>query len=144
MSGMMSFPFPFPFQQAMRPDPEDKVPARVRVAMNWIGQCTHKTAPQVAISDIAIDEIEGQKLSQEEAVAHAEACAVLTKFFTGKLELTSEEKKDREELAGGKGTVLRCPMCAGNPMQQPSCTLCEGSGAVMVYSPSQVPTKRKK
>ena len=120
--------------------PEIIVPPRVEKAMQFLNLLSQKTSPQVAATDHNIQEIEGQKLTEEEANAQATACNLLNEYFGGKLQPGSWEqlKSDAIKRQARRGkrkkngpdkvsSILHCPMCGGG---KKDCQLCQGSGTV--------------
>jgi hypothetical protein len=109
------------------------IPPRVEKALQFLSMCNQKTMSQAAVSDNQIQEIEGQKLTEEEQVAQATACNLLNQDFTGSLQPDIWEKKDKKrKLEPMK--VLMCPGCAGASEPKENCPLCEGSGTIVVVA----------
>ena len=125
-------------QQQMR-IPDIIVPARVDKALEFVALLTQKTMTRAAVNDSDIREIFGQKLTDEESVAHATACNLLTRYFAGKLQPDVWEEvkvsaiKKQNDLQGRTGRVLNCIACQpGTPAK--GCPLCNGTGRVLVMS----------
>lgn len=135
-----SFQFPMIPMPMMSPHRSQDVlpPARVRAALEFLTDLTFKTMPRVAVNDISIEEIEGQRLSQHEARAQQNACNMLCDYFTGSLAPDFwEREKIRLENANvngmsGPGTVIRCLACSPGP-PRPDCHLCKGGGTILVF-----------
>ena len=137
--GFLPMIMPFPIGQSQ---PEREIPpARVRVALEFLMQLTVKTMTRAAISDIAIEEIPGQKLTSGEQDAQQSACQMLADYFRGHMEPDMREKEERELLKRGlsgrdPGLFLRCMACAPGPIN-PNCRLCRGLGSVLVFPTSE-------
>jgi hypothetical protein len=118
--------------------PDLIVPARVRMAMEFLGMLTHKTMSRAAVSDIGIEVLPGQQLCDEEVATQATACNLLSRYFAGKLtpdcweKLRYDAMKQRAQHGGREGIIIRCISCGHGPMPNPSCELCKGSGKVFV------------
>lgn len=109
-------------------------PARVKVALEFLAHLTLKTMPRVAINDLQIQEIDGQRLTAHEQTAQMTACEVLCDYFRGKLPVSRWEKPIvSEENSPPRGSnIINCPACMPGPAR-PSCYLCRGVGSVAVY-----------
>ena len=131
-----------PEQQEIRqPVPDIMVPARVRIAMDFLQTLTIKQMTRAAVYESGAEQIPGQKLSDEEADAQATACNLLSQYFAGKLSPDEWErikvdalKKQAEqgEQKNQKGMVLNCVMCSNRRSPRKDCPLCEGSGIILV------------
>jgi len=141
----MMMPFPFgqmmPDQQDIRPQvPDIIVPARVRIAMEFLNSLTVKGMTRAAVYESGAQEIKGQNLSDEEADAQATACNLLSQYFAGKLPPDQWESLRvdalKKQAATGeknqKGMVLNCVMCSNRRQPRRDCPLCEGSGVILV------------
>lgn len=127
-------PFMLPLMMPQPPAPDNQVPARVRVAMLYLEHACQKTEMVFVpnINGMGADSFDGQKLTCEEEQVFATACATLVQYMQGSLPIDAREKKSEKDR--GRGTLLRCPACAGNGnIQNRACDLCEGSGNLMVY-----------
>jgi hypothetical protein len=117
-----------PAQQASLNEP----PARVLVALHFLKHATQKTMTQLAVNDVGFQEVEGQKLTEDEEWTHKAACKVLTDYFQGRFKLDRWEKGMQEEVRGGPGTVLNCLACSPGP-PKPNCQMCRGTGTLIAY-----------
>lgn len=136
--------FPFPvfqardFQQQSRPG--DEVPARVRLAMEYLAHCTVKTMTRGMANDVGFDTVPGQELTDEEASAHGTACLLIQSYFRGRLKpshvehLVLDAMEDQRECPrpDSAGMLMKCFACAPSP-PQPGCPFCHGQGEVIVY-----------
>jgi hypothetical protein len=113
------------------------VPARVRVALEYLSLLTSKTMVRAAVNDMAIQEIPGQELSSEEVTAQATACNMLSFYFAGKMPADYWERLDAEDRAyqrGEGGELSPCFNCRGinaNTLTK-NCHFCRGNGFVFV------------
>ncbi len=132
----------YPFLMSQLPEPQrpgDEVPARVRLAMEYLSHCTMKTMVRGMANDVGFDTIEGQKLTEEESSAHGVACLLLQKYFRGCLKPSASEhlvldamEDKQDDATSGSGMLMRCFSCAPNP-PRPECPFCRGQGEVIVY-----------
>lgn len=124
---------------------ENKVPARVKFALDALAFFAHKTQQRVAIGNVANDILEGQKLVNEEKAAQAAAATVLHDYFKGTMEHDEFEKIRAQSLRaeGLDTTVILCPACRGEKQisEQHSqgvlikaCPLCHKRGSVRVLN----------
>ena len=135
-----------PQQQSM---PDGLIPARVNKALEFIALLSQKTMARAAVNDVAIEHIEGQKLSDEEGTALATACNMLTDYFGGRLKPDTWEelrvmaaRVQIEHDTNGVGRVTDCFACAPGPPSH-RCVLCHGSGHLLVFGagpPQEVTT----
>lgn len=139
--GFMMMPMMSPFPQEppqQQQAPDIVVPARVRIAMEFLQSLTIKTMTRAAVSENQIDQIDGQKLTEEESNTQATACNLLGKYFAGRLEADSWEKirvdalKKQNDGKNPRGMVLNCVMCGTSRRPRKDCPLCEGSGVILV------------
>jgi hypothetical protein len=121
--------------------PENEVPARIRVAMDFLVNLTVKTMARGMVNDIAFETLPGQTLKKEELLAQANACHLLSDYFTGKLSMDPWEKqrsdaftKLQEAANRPPGFATYCPDCNG--VKGRNCKLCRGTGSVQV-SPNE-------
>ena len=132
----MNYPFMglMPFQYPTREANPDLPPARVRAAMEFVNSLTYKTMARVALNDLQIQEIPGQKLTDEELTAQATAFNLLSSYFSGRLKPDDWEKLDLEvpNKSDQAGSVINCPICIGSSSRA-DCILCKGRGQVVVY-----------
>lgn len=110
----------------------EEPPARVRAALVFLNDLTMKTMNRVAATEHQIQEVDGQKLTEDEGSAQATACHLLSSYFAGTLKPDYWESKN-ERHAGNPGSVLRCFACADLREPMPECTLCNGAGRIVVY-----------
>lgn len=142
-----NLPVPFVFvtppqQNVPQPQREIEVPARVRVALVFLDQMTHKARPLVASNDLSIEWRDGQDLTTGEKHAQSAACNLLADYFSGKLRLTNEEKKKvkkrekRDYPQDTAGVFIRCVACQSDPTRpiRENCALCHGTGELLVFS----------
>ena len=138
------YPFPIFQPQELSPQgPGDDVPARVRLAMEYLAHCTTKTMVRGMVNDVGFDTIEGQKLTEEELSAQGTACLLIQRYFRGKLKpshvehlvLDAMEDRQGESRPEVAGMLMKCFACAPNP-PQPCCPFCHGQGEVIVYPKS--------
>lgn len=144
MKPVYGMPYPFmwpmpqwPTEQAQQPVSDDIVPARVNKAMEFMAMLTHKTMQRAAISEIAIELIDGQRLSPEEEYTATAALQLLSRYFDGKLKpdmwemLPVAAMKRQAERGNIPGQLLHCIACTPGPAN-PRCPLCHGTGRIMV------------
>ena len=138
----MEFPFTnltflSPFNQQKPQGNNDRVPARVMAAMQFLSQMSEKTNSRIAVGQIGEpQEFKGQSLSVYELNAVNEACHLIERYFSGKMRLSKFEKDLQPEKSRGKGSMLNCIACAGNGTSRDgmkACKVCEGSGTILVY-----------
>jgi len=138
MFGMPPWMAPWMMQESFTPDLI--VPARVRMALEFLSMMTHKTMSRAAVSDIGIEVLPWQDLCDEEVATQATACNLLSRYFAGKLtpdvweKLRYDAMKQRVQQGGKEGMVIRCIGCGHGPMPNPTCELCKGSGKIFVSS----------
>lgn len=120
--------------QQVAETPLDQVPARVRIACGLLDHMTMKTMTKIAVNDIGIEEIDGEKLIHEEEQCQASALALLTNYFNGKLKPTATEKVVKPCLKRPHGSVrIECPACfAIHGKVNGDCLMCAGVGLVYV------------
>lgn len=132
--GFMPYPimaFPPP------PQREDSIPpARVRVAVEFLNNLSFKTMPRVAMNDVNIETIDGQKLSLREQEAQSAACNLLISYFKGEL---PQDVFEKQEVLG-KGTIINCLACNPSRPPSPSCRICQGTGSLIVFPSNACPT----
>jgi hypothetical protein len=118
---------------------DDKPPARVMVALDFLQSLIIKTIPRVAVNDMSIEVISPLPLSDEEESARATACSLLTQYFAGKLVPSLWEKTElteREEIlkkGGEAGSIINCPACLAKNYVAAECQFCNGKGKVMLH-----------
>ncbi len=122
------------------PPTHDEPPARVRTALEYLGLCTFKTLPRIAVNDMAIEQFDGMKLETDERDARDSACKLLKNYFDGKLSHTDAEAITLNNLDSskdkgmGRGSYINCPACVQSKgMADPRCRLCQGVGEVIIY-----------
>lgn len=139
MNSQSFFPFPI-FAQQPGPQPlADDVPARVRLALEFLQHLTLKTMTKGMVNEVGFDTVPGQELTLEEASAQATACNLLRSYLRGRLRPSRAESLElllMKEQAEGPGVLLNCFACSPNP-PQPSCPFCKGSGEVLVHPKNQ-------
>lgn len=151
--------FPWIMLQNERPRdpderPENYVPPRVRVALQFLSVLAAKQAavpvkwgPQglmvegVGGADVAtggVEVVPGQKLTDEEAAAQATACNLLGQYFAGQLPPLPQERLPLAKRRNGEGGVplarckIICPSCADQPQYRHVCGVCSKRGYVEV------------
>lgn len=136
MPPFMSFMMQNQQEERPTPPPDIIVPARVRLALEFMAALTNKTAARAAVTEHHVELIPGQKLTDEETTAQATACNLLSQYFAGKLnpdkweEIRYTQLKKQAEIGGGQGTCIRCMACGPHP--QEDCPLCQGRGSLLV------------
>jgi hypothetical protein len=130
----MPFLMPFPMMQG-NPSREE-APARVRTALEFLQHLTFKTMDRAAVTDIKVEVVEGQKLTEDEVDSHKRACELLGDYFSGTLKPDMWEKllsqRSDSPPPGVKGRVIMCFACAPQP-PNPSCVFCRGQGNLLIY-----------
>ena len=149
---MMPMPFWPPWQQ-----PQDhhgqtlgnEVPARVRVAMEFLRQLSAKETPQVAVTGFvqgpgSIEVLDGLKLTKDEIVAQNHALAMLSDFFRAQMQNNNWEElytdSAERDLEQREGVTIVCPVCEGRsriPGSQSNCLLCRNGGRVVAFPASE-------
>lgn len=128
----VAFPVPYPFRPPEPPRPgPDEVPARVLVAAEFLEQLARKTAAHAAVGAVSVEVLPGQQLTGAERNAQAKACFLLAAYFEGKLKPDWWERRAADECETPPGTLLNCFNCHPGPPKR-DCTLCRGSGNVLV------------
>lgn len=126
------FLMPFFPPQMQEPDRRvNQAPVRVVTAMEFLRNLTNKTESQFAVNGMTIEEIPGQKLTDEEMIAQATACNLLNDYFGGRLKADEWEKAAQ---AKSKPTIqLPCPKCLSKDSVVPGevCELCHGVGTIV-------------
>jgi len=132
-------PVPVFMQQPPQPmmRAEAVVPARVRVAMEYLNLMSQKTMTHAAGNDLIIEQIPGQELTDEEASAQATACNMLENYFAGKMPPDYWERLDAQDRAhdrGEEGTIMPCPNCGEGVAvgSAKECRLCCGNRFIFV------------
>jgi hypothetical protein len=126
---------PFMQQHQQHGIPDIVVPARVNKALEFFSMVTHKTATRAVANDLAIEQIPGQKLTDEEANAMATACNLLSRYFSGTLPPDIwEEIRIRavHRRPDGDSKIMNCPVCVQNGQIDSMCSTCGGSGKIMI------------
>lgn len=123
----------YPQQQSR----ENDIPPRVRIALLYLNDITAKTMTRAAATEHQIQEIPGQELSKEEKLAQSNACALLSSYFAGSMELSELEKEEREDRKNpvheAAGTVMNCFSCESvGRGPNPRCKICRGTGLILV------------
>lgn len=136
-----------PLQQLVRStQPGEIPPGRVQVALEYLMLTSSKTMTRAAVSDNAIQLIDGQVLTTAEANTQATACNVLNEYLLGKLKPTYWERipkerisydvPDQHECPSDEGRppfpsmFIRCFACAGSSNDQ--CQFCLGTGHLII------------
>lgn len=108
--------------------PEMSVPPRVEKALQFLDALTDKTATTAVASENSIEQIPGQQLTDEEIMAQATACNLLTKYFAGQLKPDRLEKLKMQKMKKQTRKVKQeipawaiCPHCLG---KNDSCKYC--------------------
>lgn len=120
---------------------QNETPARVNVAMSFLMNLTFKTMTRAAVNDISIQLIPGEKLTKEESIAQANACHMLSDYFTGNMNPDIWEEQFLKNAMPKKpinpkeldpraaGVIVPCPACLNQSGRiQADCNLCGGSG----------------
>lgn len=111
---------------------ESVIPGRVKLAVQFLQDLSHKTMDRAAVNDLSIEVIQGQKLKCPEENAQSAACNMLIAYFRGELEPDKYDHKTRENQS--PGTILRCFICGGKgAVSSVPCELCKTSGTILVY-----------
>jgi hypothetical protein len=148
-NGWNGMPFPFVFmhpeQHSRRPTTaHTEVPARVRVAMDFLQHLTAKTEQRIAVNDIQMESFEGQKLTAREETTRNDALTFLSDYLLG------TGTMDKWEVASIRSTLGMHPAeCYGYPPNQrgrrwtcglcdskqpnPQCPLCHGLGSFLAF-----------
>jgi hypothetical protein len=127
MPFMMPFPMPSPLGEG------NQAPARMRLAVEVLRDLTVKTMDRVAVNDMSMQSIEGQKLTEEERILQISACKLLSDYFSGKTVLNKwEEVAVRSKDTRTAGLLMRCFSCNGKAGH--ACSFCNGTGAIKVFS----------
>ena len=128
-----------PLVQMQIPDHYNQVPARISVAMGYLVQVTHKTADHVFPTSMGtLQEIPGQKLTEEEVWAQRAACDLLVKYFAGTMELSNLERLDQAKSdvlgsADKPGMIIRCFACTQKDRIDDNCIFCHGEGNLLIF-----------
>ncbi len=136
--------FPMPLMllsqqpQTMQQVQQEEEPVRVRIAMELLNQFTFKTMDRIAINEVAVQTVDGQKLTTGESNLQATACNFLNDYLLGRVKKDRYErsKEEKQECnlpdTDEPGTLIRCFNCIiNNPSAD--CIFCRGSGSVIVY-----------
>lgn len=140
-------PMPMMFPVLMSPQEKhsgpslstNEVPARVRVAVEYLKQLTFKTMPQIAANEVGFETIDGQQLTQSETDAQASAAVLLRDYFAGSYTPDDREEKDAEvarrvdQVLGQRGLSVPCFQCHCDRMVMRNCPVCRGTGKVLVF-----------
>jgi hypothetical protein len=121
-------------QQQQYPPGYDHVPARVRLAIQFLNDLTHK-GTTVSMTNMGSDHtIEGQELLPVEHQAQAEACKMLSAYFRGELQPSSwEVALMRQSCQGVPVPMVACPICLGSKfVKGQPCRKCNGKGIMVV------------
>jgi hypothetical protein len=111
----------------------EEVPARVRIAMEFLGFTYAKTVSRIGVNAMAMEEFKGLPLECEEERTREAACNLLTNYLSGKLKSTESEKQSLKRNKTMGGTHGTCPACTGADMLRRTCKLCRGAGEVVIY-----------
>ena len=119
----------------------NEVPARVKVAMDYLAMMTFKVMPRCAVNDVGFNELDALKLTTAEENAQSAAANMLLDYFQGDLKANTMEKlmvEQEKAVAKKKGEnaketkILICPRCGERPQLRSNCPICEGSGQVAI------------
>lgn len=129
---------------------ENDQPARVRLALEYVGMMVFKQMERAAVNDISIEVLQGQKPTTAESNALASAANCLSEYFSGKIStdrwersrLESFKEKRENETTKSRmpeaATHIRCPNCfeqmSRGARPQANCPICKGSGTVFVVA----------
>lgn len=128
----------FPFSLPQGSPSQEETPPRVQAAMELLRDLTIKTMSRAAISDVAIEILEGQTLTSSESQVRNDACTLLSNYFRGELQPDFWEKLqlpgegDRNHWGNIPGQLVRCPACYPEAART-GCPMCNGAGQVMVF-----------
>lgn len=141
-----------PFLQGFIQQPEESrsnteipVPPRVIKAMEFLQALNNKAATQAVANGLNIEQIPGQKLSEEEETTKITACNLINQYFAGQLQpdtwekLYIEDVKDRRQEKRQEKTEVQaaaalCPACPDLNSPNMNCPLCRGRGIVGISS----------
>lgn len=123
--------FNSPDGQGGTPRNQEEPPARVQVALAFLRDVTFKQFTRAAVNDISIELISPPKLNSSEELAQHAACDMLEAYFKGSLPMDQREREQQKRENQQEGSLLTCIACQGTSRY--SCTLCKGSGRVLVY-----------
>lgn len=120
----------------------DAVPARVRVAADYLKALTWKTQAFPAANDVAIEVVPGQRLTADEEAAQTAAANLLEHYFKGDLPASEPEALALRQAADpdkrAMGTLIHCMNCNGHRGNS-GCKLCRGCGGLLVYPSDDKP-----
>ena len=123
---MMMYPF---MQQRGSDGNTNQVPARVRVALEFLNELSAKTARRPVANDMSIEIIDGMELNATEEIAQTAALRMLTSYFSGQLQPSTWEQYHLQQDKGHM-LLLPCPGCNGEAEKVGGCTQCGGRGKV--------------
>lgn len=118
--------------------PENVVPARILVAMQYLSLIHQKEMKRAVAGDgMGMPmEVDGVPPTDEERITGVAACKMLSAYFNGELVYDPWEKQrhsaiqTRMEKQVSEGIVLPCPQC--NHREGLPCKLCKGGGKVLL------------
>jgi hypothetical protein len=128
----------FPFFQQPRPFSEDRVPARVQIAMRLLDQLAEKASVHQAAEMDQHDgfmNAKGQELTEDEKDAVKTSCLTLSKYLAGKLEPSDWEKADQKKNSKQRGIEAPCPFCCNRGSmnyENVVCPACGGDRQVLI------------
>jgi hypothetical protein len=147
--GFQGYPVPYPYggmpviirnDRDNRPPEPQEPPVRVQVAAAIMSHLTNKTRTQVAVTEHQVEQIPGQKLTEEEEGTRATALNMLSHWFAGKLEPDIWEKQSLQQTNGVPTLEFRCVCSRQDHSSNPDCPFCEGEGTmeIVVKNPRRV------
>ncbi len=134
------FSFMMPLQQMIQQfqrQQQDQPPARVCVALEFLGNLSVKTMIRAVVNDHpgGIEQIPGQTLTSPEKDAQTAACVMLENYFAGQLAANQWEKQEiADSLPSPQkhaGMLIRCIACSPGPTN-PNCVVCKGCGELLI------------
>ena len=129
--GQMPY-MPYPYQQQT---PREEVPARVRVAVQFLSNLAMKTAKSIAVNAMSIEAIDGQELSLREVEAQSAALGMLKRYFGGELEIDGRESQEgRRQVVVAPAGIIVCTSCGGDGQAEGGrCSVCHGKGHLLAF-----------
>lgn len=126
------------------PERED-VPARVKIAMDYLNMLSFKTMVKPNTNSVSIGEIPGTELSEDELDTRRDALILLSEYFNGIMKSTKWDGMDMPNMTPTlphpsldkfnppvpESKIIDCPMCITRGRTN-QCPMCKGTARILI------------